>query len=395
MPRAAFPAFFLALAALLLFSGCQHATPVSTAPHVAPASPASGYAAVAATSSSETNYVFGWGDLPASLAKPRGGSTRGSNVTFAPGRTLPLPEIATAPDAFARDRAAILALTGDYKVSFHFMETLGFAADYKPLRPYHSWATEHVRVITDTGRFISLQHTLVMFFKKEDGTISEPMLMKHWRQDWTYEPTELHRYRGADTFARQLIARAAAAGAWTQSVWQVDDSPRYAALGRWEHTGNRSVWTGETTWRPLPRREHTVRRDYSVMEGSHRIILTPTGWLHEQLNWKRVAGDAAPASYVGEELGLDRYERITSPSLAAADDDWKKTGPYWAIVRRVWAETFAQQDRFIVRAEVDGQKLFEQHFAYAEKLSSGQPFDAADAGRHVRATLARFLTGQK
>jgi hypothetical protein len=391
----------------VLASACQHSTaptpsPVGTNPATAASTPtpapASGYASVPAPASPETAYVFGWGELPASIAKPRGGSTQGTPVTLAPGRTLPLPEITAARDAFGRDRAAILALAGDYRVSFHFMESLGLTPDYKPIRSYHSWATEHVRVLEDTGRFISLQHTLVMFFQNPDGTPSVPMLTKHWRQDWTYEDTDLHTFRGKSSWARRRPTAAEAAGAWSQAVFQVDDSPRYEALGRWEHRGNLSVWTSEREWRPLPRREYTVRKDYDVMEGVHRIVLTPTGWVHEQNNWKRVAGEPANSAsandgprYVGAEIGLDRYERITTPSLAVADEYWQKTGAYWAIVRRVWAEEFARRERFTLRSEVDGQQLFEHHFAYAEKLAS-QPFDPVDAERQVRATITSFLT---
>jgi hypothetical protein len=151
------------------------------------------------------------------------------------------------------------------------------------------------------------------------------------------------------------------------------------------------LWTGESEWRPLPRREHTVRQDYGVMEGAHRIVLTPTGWLHEQLNWKRVAGEPAPAGYVGEEWGLDRYDRITAPGLAAADAYWEKTGAYWAAVRRVWAEVYAQNERFALRREVGGKRLFEEHFAYAKQLEDGAPFDATDAERHARVTIGRFV----
>ena len=386
----------LALAALFLTSACQHAAAPTTT-HATPAA-TSGYAAVPATAAAETSYVFGWGDLPANIAKPRGGSTRGAPVTLAPGRALPGPGITAAKDDFTRDRAAILALAGDYRVSFHFMESLGLSPEYQPVRPYHSWATEHVRVLEDTGRFISLQHTLVMLFKNPDGTASEPMLTKHWRQDWTYEDTDLHAFRGASTWARRRATSAEAAGAWSQAVFQVDDSPRYEALGRWEHRGNLSAWTSERAWRPLPRREHSVRKDYDVMEGVHRIVLTPTGWLHEQNNWKRVAGETASSSpadvprYVAAEIGLDRYERITAPSLAAADDYWKKTGRYWAIVRRVWREEFAQRERFTLRAEVGGKALFESHFAYVDQLESGTPFNAVDAERHVRATITAFLS---
>jgi hypothetical protein len=277
------------LALAITVSGCQS---TGSKPTATPAAPPP-VAANPPSAETGTRYVFGWGELPAPSAQPRGGSTKGAPVTLAEGRLLPLAEIAAAPDAFARDRAAILSLAGDYRVSFHFLETFGLAPDHKPARPYHSWATEHVRVIADTGHFLSLQHTLVMFFKKDDGTVSEPMLVKHWRQDWTYEPAELHTFRGEKTWSRVRLDPAQTRGAWSQSVWQVDDSPRYAALGRWSHDGNRTLWTGEPAWRPLPRREHTLRSDYGVMEGFHRIALTPTGWLHEHFNWKRVAGEAA------------------------------------------------------------------------------------------------------
>ncbi len=376
---------------LLLVAGCQHAAPapVAAKPPAPPAQPAP---VAPAPAVEEPRYVFGWGELPAELAKPRGGSSRGAPVTLAPAQALPLAAIANASKAFDRDRAAILSLAGDYKVSFHFMESIGLSADYKPGRPYFSWATEHVKVIEDTGRFISLQHTLVMFFKDKDGTISGPELVKHWRQDWTYEDTDLFTYRGDSTWARRRLTAAEAAGTWSQAVYQVDDSPRYEAFGRWEHQGNLTFWTGDNELRPLPRREHTVRKDYSVMEGVHRIVLTPTGWLHEQRNWKRVAGEAGgEPRYLAQELGLDRYERITAPSLAQADADWARTGAYWAAVRKAWAEVRAQHERFSLRSEVDKSKLFEVHFAYTEKLEDGAPYDPADGERHARETIAKFL----
>lgn len=380
----------------LVLASCQH--PAKTVPPASTAARPAISPAAASPEAPANAYLFGWGELATPISQPRGGTTRGAPVTLAPARPLPLPEIAAAPDAFTRDRAAILALAGDYKVSFHFLETLGLTPDHTPPRPYHSWATEHVRVIEDTGRFISLQHTLVMSFQNEYGTVSEPMLTKHWRQDWTYEPAELHTFRGVSTWARRRLSSAESAGAWSQAVYQVDDSPRYAALGRWTHEGNRSLWTGENAWRPLPRREHTVRKDYDVMEGFHRVVLTPTGWVHEQLNWKRVAGDSVPAehppAFVAEEWGVDRYERITAPTLAAADEYWKKTGSYWAAVRRAWAAVLGRHDRFTLRREASGKRLFEEHFAYAQKLADGAPLDPADAERHAHETIAAFVEVQ-
>ena len=372
------------LAAGLLLAGCE-----TTAPSAA-SSPVSAPAMGADVS---TSYVFGWGNQPTNLADPRGGTSRGAPATLAPARALPLPGVSAAANKFDQDRAAILAMAGDYKVSFHFMESVRLTPDFKVGPPYHSWATERVHVLVDHGDSISLQHTLVMFLLQDDGSMSEPILMKHWRQDWAYEDTDLHTYRGDNTWARQTLEPAAVQGAWTQSVWQVDDSPRYATYGKWDHSGNQSVWSSADFWRPLPRREYSVRADYKIMAGTHRIRITPTGWFHEQRSLKQVEteADANPPTYLAEEIGLNRYERITSPALTAADEYWAKTSRYWASVREAWQDVYAEHDRFSLRSKVNGQRLYEVHFAYAGKLESEDILMVEDDVLHAHETVHLFL----
>ena len=358
--------------------------------------PSSDYAAKPAVSPppGDTTYVFGWGDLPTDLALPRGGSSMGAPVTLAPGVALPLPAMVSARDAVARDRVAILALAGDYRVSVHESEQVGLAADYRPIRSYHSWATEAVRLVEDAGKRISLQHTLVMYFKNGAGAVSGPVLTKHWRQDWTYEKTELHRWSGNDIWIRRQVPTNEASGTWTHSVYNLEDSPRYETIGRWEHRGNVSAWTSERAWRPLPRREHSVRQDYDVLEGTHQVTLTPTGWVEERKMWKRATDGLTavePPRYLAEEIGIDRYERITAPSLAAADAYWKTAAPYWAIVRRVWAEETAGHERFTLRDEVDGKISYTYHNDYLKKIAAGQPFDAIAVETFVRTTIRNFI----
>ena len=50
--------------------------------------------------------------------------------------------------------------------------------------------------------------------------------------------------------------------------------PIETAFGRWEHFGNVSTWLSSTTWRPLPRREFSVRKDYDVLVGTNRHTIT-------------------------------------------------------------------------------------------------------------------------
>lgn len=345
-------------------------------------------------------FLFGWGSVPVDRADSRGGTSKGAPVTLAKPAALPSPAMAAAKDDFERDRAAILSLAGEYRVSFHFLETLGLTENFQPDRPYHSWTTERVHLVEDTGKRISLQHTLEMYFLEDDGKVSEPSLVKHWRQDWTYEDREILAYLGDSTWEKRTVGSDEVKGAWSQAVFQVDDGPRYETLGRWEHRGNLSCWTSDSFLRPLPRREHSVRKDYEVLDGFHRIVLTPTGWLHEQHAWKRVAGEAskdsdAPPAFLAAEIGLDRYERITAPELTASRDCWEKTGPYWAIVRRIWDETFADAGRFQLKDKVGGEPLYDRLFAPADAIAEGtETFDATDAEDEVREAIAAFVERQ-
>ena len=126
-----------------------------------------------------------------------------------------------------------------------------------------------------------------MRVQQADGKLSEPIVVRHWRQEWRYQAERLLAYEGANTWAlREVPAAGAPPGAWVQSVYQVDDSPRYAARGRWEHSDSFSTWISDETWRPLPRREFSVRKDYDVLVGTNRHTIMPTGWVQEENNLK-------------------------------------------------------------------------------------------------------------
>jgi hypothetical protein len=50
---------------------------------------------------------------------------------------------------FEKDRKVILAMTGEYRVVFEFIETVVFKNNYEIARPYQSWGTEYVFTIAD------------------------------------------------------------------------------------------------------------------------------------------------------------------------------------------------------------------------------------------------------
>ena len=98
-------------------------------------------------------------------------------------------------DKRERDARAIRALAGDYRATFEFIETAALAPGIeRDARPYRSWATERVFVIADTPTEIELQHIMVMRFVDDEGAISDPMVMKHWRQRWQWQPATIWRY---------------------------------------------------------------------------------------------------------------------------------------------------------------------------------------------------------
>ncbi|MEO6027328.1 MAG: DUF6607 family protein, partial [Candidatus Binatia bacterium] len=347
------------------------------------------------TPAASRQYTFAWryGTDDGSLA-PRGGTSRGPAVTLDAAAGTAWERVhAPSLTPLERDRRAILAMAGTFRTTFDFLEVMGFKPGFKPDRPYQSWGTEYVYVVRDEPRFISLQHLLVMFMPGADGKVAGPFVTKHWRQDWRHQDTELVTYRGRLTWARERLSSAAARGAWTQSVYQVDDSPRYAALGRWEHFAGVSTWRSDRTWRPLPRREWSVRRDYDVLIGTNQVTITPTGWVHQEDNLK-VALDpvsGAPGATVSKELGLNRYERIVGFDDAAGRQYQQRTEPFWAEVRRAWADVARRHPRFTLRAAPDEGQLFVPLFEYAEKLDEGAAYDAADARAFATRTVGGYL----
>ena len=273
--------------------------------------------------------------------------------------------------AFERDRVAILAMAGEFRTSFDFLEIAGFTPAYQPTRPYRSWGTEKVYVIEDRGDFISLQHVLVMRIRGADGTDGPPIVTKHWRQDWRYEPHEVLVYRGRHTWERIAVDPATRRGAWSQTVYQVDDSPRYGDVGRWQHEANYSAWTSGEGWRPLPRREFSVRDDYDVLVGTNRHVILPRGWVHEQANNKRRLGTPEqPAAVLARELGINRYERIRDFDFTPGDRYLGATAALWQAVRAEWDALAGRGQPLRLRGAPDADQLFMPLWALAAEVES-------------------------
>ena len=338
-------------------------------------------------------YTFSWMFTEAGTMKPRGGTTSGPEVQL-DRRTSEAFSNLQAPnlDVKERDRRAILAMAGDYRTSFDFIETVGFTEGYQPRAPYQSWGTERVYVVANEPEFVSLQHIIVMHFVDDDGFESDAMVVKHWRQDWRYEDTDVHAFQGRGAFVRRALDPANRKGAWTQTVYQVDDSPRYEAVGRWIHAPGVSYWQSDDRRRPLPRREFSVRDDYQALYGSHRITITPAGWTQEEDALKLVLDEnnrpSSSQPYLAREAGLSRYDRVLDYDFSAGDDYWEETGAFWSRVRQYWDALYKAESAFSFVKSAEGMPMFMALFGMA-----GEDFESeADMDRAIAALLASYVT---
>jgi hypothetical protein len=55
------------------------------------------------------------------------------------------------------------------------------------------------------------------------------VVVKHWRQDWTYQPQSVLTYVGDNSWRTTPVPAAERQGAWSQTVWQTG---RFPALWR-------------------------------------------------------------------------------------------------------------------------------------------------------------------
>lgn len=270
-----------------------------------------------------------------------------------------------AADAtFEQDRQSILAMAGDYKVTFDFRETVPLRAGYKPKEAYITYAQEIVRVIEDRGEFISLQHILLV------GGPNKKMPIKHWRQDWVYEPDQMTRFVGGNVWENMNLSDAEARGKWAQFVYQVDDGPRYTGLGEWRYESGFAEWSSAPSWRPLPRRDATKRSDYHTIEAVNRHALTPNGWVHEQDNTKLILSDGGPQALV-REVGVNTYVKADDLAADVAMTYWAKTKDFWEAVRAEWTE-LEQQDRFGLTVQGEPEEIYMQILGVAEALVDGE-----------------------
>ena len=254
-------------------------------------------------------------------------------------------------DKKQQDIKSIKSMCGCYEVKFNFAETFQYAKDsaaYKPSQTKHESALEWVELLEDTPNKIVMQHLLI---------VSDDMIIKHWRQDWLYENTDLYLFDKNTSWKYKKLDKKAVKGQWTQKVYQVDDSPRYEGTATWVHVDGQDYWTNITD-APLPRREHTKRNDYNVLKRRNIHEITATGWNHEQDNDKLIRDDSGKDVLLAQEKGMDVYTKVPDIKCIAGQKWWKENNALWKNVRDKWQTLFERHKDLNLEAKVDKKSLY-------------------------------------
>ncbi len=283
-----------------------------------------------------------------------------------------------------KDKINVDKLCGCFEVEFKYAETFSPDKNYK----YHdreeiSGGTELTFPIEVSDRRVVMQHLLV---------ITDSMIVKHWREEWTYENPVIWRYKGDKVWVKETLKPEQVKGKWTQTVWEVSDEPRYQGISQWVTVDGKTFWQN-TTDAPLPRREYSVRNDYNVLKRTNRLVLNDDGYTHEQDNQKIIRSNGVDKLLV-EEKGINSYKRLDDSECAAAKVYWEKNKAYWSKVRKTWEDYIQSHQTIALRTQVEGKVLHDYLFALAKEYAAKKVSDK-DIDARIKTEIYKFINTEK
>lgn len=271
-------------------------------------------------------------------------------------------------------------LCGCFEVAFKYAETFAPDPDYKfHEREIIGGTAELALPIEVTDKKIVIQHLLI---------VSPTVIVKHWREEWTYENPIIWKYKGDRTWVKETVPAEQVKGKWTQTVWEVADEPRYQGFSQFVNLDGKIIWQN-TTDAPLPRREYSVRSDYNILKRTNRMNITDSGYLHEQDNQKIIRTNGTD-KLLAEEKGHNIYKRIGDKECAAAKAYWEKNSAYWGKVRKIWADYINTHNSISLKNKIDGKLLHEYLIGQAKDYADKKITDADIEGKII-AEITRFI----
>jgi multimeric flavodoxin WrbA len=276
----------------------------------------------------------------------------------------------------SEERKAILSMAGTYKVTFDFAETFSPDSGYKFYPKYHEFANEMVIVTVNTENKISLNHFLL---------VNDSMVIKHWRQDWIYENTEFLDYKGGNVWTKNTADKKEVKGTWTQKVFQIDESPRYEAFGKWTKQNNEWIWNASVCNSPLPRRELLKRDDYNVIKRRSRIVVGQDYWYLEQDNQKVDSN-----RLVCYEKGMERFQKSTFDP-AHIVKWWSKNEKMWRYIAEEWNSLIQTNNSFQLSGTLIASDYQQDVFRFIKQMNTAGKTDE-ELKQEIRAFIRKNCT---
>lgn len=270
-------------------------------------------------------------------------------------------------------------LCGCFSINFKYAETFSPDDKYQFHDREDMNAIELSLPIEATDRKVVMQHLLV---------INDSVIIKHWREEWVYESPILYEYQGDKVWKKKELAVADVKNKWTQTIWEVNDEPRYQGISTWMKNDGKTFWES-TTDAPLPRREYTTRNDYNILKRRNRIYLTNDGYMHEQDNEKILRKDGID-KLIAQEKGYNTYHKIDASECAAAKKWWDKNQAFWTVVRNQWNSYIATTETVTLKSKVD-DKILSDYFAALWKDWSNDKVKTTELDSKVKEVLSKFL----
>lgn len=286
------------------------------------------------------------------------------NKIFTTALLLSIPYFSLAQSPIKEDITAIKSMCGCYEVEFNFAETFqnNPAEGYVPSPTKKDYGLEWIELVEDQPKKLVLQHILI---------VNDSTLVKHWRQDWEYENTSLYEFYNDKTWKFRTLPKKEVKGQWTQKVFQVDDSPRYEGSATWVHLDGRHYWENNTD-APLPRREHTIRKDYTVLNRTNVHEITKEGWTHDQDNVKILRDEKGNDKVIAKEKGTDYYKKVSDSKCIAAQKYWKENAALWKNVRSKWQSIFDRKKDLTLEGRVNKKPLYSHLFELKADASKAE-----------------------
>lgn len=269
-------------------------------------------------------------------------------------------------------------MCGCFSVNFKYAETFSPDLDYKFHDREEMNAVELALPIEKTDNKIVIQHLLV---------INDTMIIKHWREEWSYESPVIYKYTDHRTWKKEKLTAAEVKNKWTQTIWEVGDEPRYQGVSAWITNDDMTYWES-TADAPLPRREYSVRSDYNIMKRRNRIVITDDGYVHEQDNDKVIRADKKD-KLLAQEKGFNTYVSRKDKDCKSAENWWKKNEAFWAIVRNDWGDIINTSSSLNLKWKVDG-KMMHEHLDGLWKEWRTSNLSSAEVDRRVKEIINQF-----